>query len=121
MADTIKLVAELKKTAADWKRRAVTAESALAELGFVRAGDAKPPPVEHRAEKGSHSDRADILYGVPAIAKYMGLTTPSCRALCERGDIPTFRMKGRIVCARRKTIDAHLERLASAPAGGARG
>lgn len=51
--------------------------------------------------------KADLLYGVPAIARYLDMREPQARHLCERGDIPTFRM-GRIICSQRSTIDAHL-------------
>jgi hypothetical protein len=33
--------------------------------------------------------KADFLYGVRAIARYMDLREPQARHLCERGDIPT--------------------------------
>jgi len=56
-------------------------------------------------ERGSTT--ADLLYGVPAIARYLDMREPQTRHLCERGDIPTFRM-GRIICSARSTIDAHL-------------
>jgi len=70
--------------------------------------EGKTTTPEERATK------VDLLYGVPAIARYMDMREPQARHLCERGDIPTFRM-GRIICSRRSTIDAHLaERQARA-------
>ncbi len=56
--------------------------------------------------------KADLLYGVPAIARYMEMREPQARHLCERGDIPTIRI-GRIICSRRSMIDAHLAERAS--------
>jgi hypothetical protein len=63
--------------------------------------DDKTTAPEERAAK------ADLLYGVPAIARYMDMREPQARHLCERGDIPTFRI-GRIICSRRSAIDACL-------------
>lgn len=50
---------------------------------------------------------ADLLYQVPAIAKFFGMTEKQARHRIERGEIPTFRMGGTI-CARRSTLTAWL-------------
>ena len=55
-------------------------------------------------------DRADLLYGVPAIATYLGLTDKQVRHRAEAGDIPTFKIGG-TVCARRSSLSAWLAQL----------
>ena len=44
-------------------------------------------------------DGADLLYGVPAIAGFLGLRQRQARHQIEDGRIPVFRM-GAIICAR---------------------
>jgi|SRR5690242_17593016 hypothetical protein len=60
---------------------------------------------------------ADLLYGIPAIARYLDMREPQVRHLCERGEIPTFRM-GRIICssARRSTSTSPNGKPARPPA-----
>lgn len=54
-------------------------------------------------------ERADLLYGVPAIAEYMRLTARQVYHLKDSGAIPTFTLDGiSTVCARRSTINAWL-------------
>lgn len=53
--------------------------------------------------------RADLLYGGPAIADYLGLTEDAVYHLARQKRIPTFRM-GRTVCARRSTLAKHIRR-----------
>ena len=50
---------------------------------------------------------ADLLYGVPAIAGFLGLKVRQARHLCEVGRLPTFKV-GNYVCSRRSTISAWL-------------
>ncbi|KNY13097.1 hypothetical protein AKG11_30975 [Shinella sp. SUS2] len=48
---------------------------------------------------------ADFLYGVPAIAGYLGMREKQVRNRIEQKVIPTFKIKGTI-CSRRSTLDA---------------
>lgn len=50
---------------------------------------------------------ADLLYGVPAIAKYLQLTTAQVYHLSSSGTIPTFKIAAK-VCARRSSLQAWL-------------
>lgn len=62
----------------------------------------------NREEQEGGIDRADLLYGVPAIAEFLGLRVRQVRHLVEMGKLPTFKM-GTTVCARRSTLKAWLE------------
>ncbi len=46
---------------------------------------------------------ADLLYGAPDIAEFLGLRVRQVRHLCEAGRLPTFKIGGKI-CARRPTL-----------------
>lgn len=52
-------------------------------------------------------DRADLLYGVPAMAAYLGLSEKQLRHRIEAGSIPSFKIGG-TVCARRSSINEWL-------------
>ncbi len=52
--------------------------------------------------------QADLLYGVPAIAGYLGLTQHQARHNIDKGRIPTFRM-GVIICARKSSLVSWFE------------
>lgn len=60
----------------------------------------------------ANRDLADLLYGVPAIAKYLGIRDRQARHSCETGRIPTFRI-GSIICARKSDVDAWIANLAA--------
>ena len=60
----------------------------------------------------AQSDAADLLYRVPAIARYLGVRERQARHSCEAGRIPTFRI-GAIICARRSDIDTWIAGLAA--------
>ncbi|MCO7736456.1 DNA-binding protein [Brucella intermedia] len=49
-------------------------------------------------------DKADLLYGVPAIADFLRMTQPAVYHLSRRADWPGFKIGGK-VCARRSAID----------------
>lgn len=49
---------------------------------------------------------ADLLYGLEAIGKAIGLGARQVQHLHDKGDLPTFKM-GRTVCARRSTLASH--------------
>lgn len=54
-------------------------------------------------------DKADILYGVPEIAAFMGMTARQVYHLRDSGALPTFTLPGGgKVCARRSTLNAWL-------------
>ena len=39
---------------------------------------------------------ADLLYSVPAIGAYMGLTERQARYLCQKGTLPSFKIDGTV-------------------------
>lgn len=55
------------------------------------------------------NEGADLLYGVPAIAKFLHLTTRQVYHLKDTGALPTFTLgdNGKI-CARRSTLNLWL-------------
>ena len=60
------------------------------------------------------SETSDNLYGVAAIARFLGMPEKPCRHRIEKGEIPTFHI-GAIRCARRSTLTGWLaEREAAA-------
>ena len=60
-------------------------------------------------------DRLDLLYGLGAIARFMGLSRNQVRALMAHGAIPAFTLDG-VACARRSGIRGHLRKLEAATA-----
>lgn len=57
---------------------------------------------------------ADLLYGVAAIATFLGLSRHQAQHRIDAGDLPTFRLggkKGGTICARRTTLRSHLAAL----------
>jgi hypothetical protein len=57
-----------------------------------------------------NQDVLDLLYGVPKIAAFLGLTKRATYHLVETRRIPTFKI-GATICARRATLIAALEAL----------
>lgn len=58
--------------------------------------------------------QADLLYGVKAIAAFLGLTDRQAQHRIDAGDLPTFRLGGKVrgtICARRTTLRSHLATL----------
>jgi hypothetical protein len=53
---------------------------------------------------------ADLLYGVPRIAEFLGLTPAAVYHLAAQKRIPTFKI-GKVVCARRGRLIAVLDAL----------
>jgi hypothetical protein len=49
---------------------------------------------------------ADLLYGLDAIAEFVGLTVPQVKHQINVSGWPTFK-QGRIVCTRRSTLAKH--------------
>lgn len=63
---------------------------------------------------------SDLLYGVPAIAKHLGISDRAIYHLHGRGTLPTFKI-GKVVCARRTTLATWIaEREAAGQPGKAR-
>jgi excisionase family DNA binding protein len=56
------------------------------------------------------TDQADLLYGVPKIADFLGLTKRATYHLIESKRMPYFKI-GATVCARRASLLAALERM----------
>jgi len=57
---------------------------------------------------------ADLLYGVKAIAGFLGLTDRQAQHRIDAGDIPTFRLGGvkrGTICARRSSLRSWLAGL----------
>ena len=54
----------------------------------------------------SDAQEADLLYGLEAIGKAIGLGARQVQHLHDKGGFPTFKM-GRTVCARRSTLAKH--------------
>ena len=52
----------------------------------------------------------DLLYGVKAIADFLGMGRHQCQHRCDDKTIPTFRM-GRNIVARKSTLAKWVERL----------
>lgn len=52
------------------------------------------------------TEKADLLYGVPAIAAYLGMTAAQVYHLTK--ELPTFKI-GAKVCARKSAIDDWLD------------
>lgn len=50
---------------------------------------------------------ADLLYGVPAMSTYLGLTEAAVYHLTRREDFPSFKIGGK-VCARRTSLNQWL-------------
>ena len=55
-------------------------------------------------------DDGALLYGCKGIGSYLGLTENEVWTLCNKGDLPHFRI-GRRLCARPATLDRWLESL----------
>jgi hypothetical protein len=53
---------------------------------------------------------ADLLYGVPAISEFLGITAAAVYHLAAKKRIPTFKV-GKTVCARRARILEAFEQL----------
>lgn len=53
---------------------------------------------------------SDLLYGVPAIAKHLGLREAQCRNRIEAKTIPAFKIGGTI-CARKSSLKEWLDKL----------
>ena len=53
------------------------------------------------------ADEADLLYGVPAIASHLNLTTRQVYHLIAKGELPAFKIGGK-ACARRSSLTAWL-------------
>jgi hypothetical protein len=71
-------------------------------------------------------ENSDLLYGVPAIATFLGLRTKQARHRIAAGAIPVFRI-GDTICARRSSLanwlaecEANAATSAEASAPGAR-
>ncbi len=62
-----------------------------------------------------HGESPRVLYGVPAVAKYLGIGERQARHQIDKGCIPSFKIGGRI-CARPADLDAWLEKLSGGDA-----
>ena len=72
----------------------------MSEIAVI--GDNLPPePIE---AVQSVAPVGDLLYGVPAIAEFLGVRVRQARHLCESGRLPTFKLGSQKICARRSTL-----------------
>ena len=55
----------------------------------------------------------DLLYGVKAIAKFLGMRKDQCQHRCDEKRIPTFRI-GRNIVARKTTLARWVEDMEAA-------
>ena len=75
-----------------------------------------------KRDKDNDPNAADLLYGVKAIAGFLGLTERQAQHRIDDGEIPTFRLGGKkrgTICARRSSLRTwldYLERQAKADA-----
>jgi hypothetical protein len=60
-----------------------------------------------------NNDGADLLYGAPAVAAFLGIRLKQAQHLIEARRIPSFRI-GKTVAARRSKVIAALEGLEEA-------
>lgn len=60
--------------------------------------------------RGPELEPLGILFGLKAVARFMGVSKQQARALSRRGAIPTFELDG-VTCARRSAIRQHVEAL----------
>ena len=58
-----------------------------------------------------NSQAGDLLYGVKAIAAYLGMRPNQAQHRCDDGTIPTFNI-GRNVCARKSRLQDWIEEMA---------
>jgi hypothetical protein len=56
------------------------------------------------------NDTADLLYGVPSIAKFLGLKPNAVYHLVATGRVPHFKI-GKTICARRAKLIAAFDAL----------
>ena len=64
-------------------------------------------------ENGQKDLSDDMLEGAEAISEFFGWKLRRTYYLLERGLVPCFKV-GKIWCARRSTLTAHIEKLESA-------
>lgn len=58
----------------------------------------------------SEDQKSDLLYGVKAIADFLGLREKQCRNRIDREIIPSFRV-GRSVCARKSSLQKWIDEM----------
>lgn len=56
------------------------------------------------------NDASELLYGIKTIARFLELSPRQTQHLHDTGQLPTFKL-GRIICARKPTINAHFARI----------
>ena len=57
----------------------------------------------HTATETNAPEPGDLLYGVKAIAAFLGIEDHQARHQCETKRLPCFKL-GQIICARRSTL-----------------
>ncbi len=63
-----------------------------------------------------NDDLPDLLYGVPAIARFLGLRERQTRELIDAEKVPSFKIGNR-VCARRSSLKTWLAEQEAKPRG----
>lgn len=83
------------------------------QVGKLTAERAAPPA--DRATIRPEESGGVMVYGIPAIAKHLGLTTRQAKHLHDTGRLPTFTPPGsRRVAAKRDTLNALLKQWETA-------
>lgn len=101
-------LAEMREDRDRWRTQAERLAGAVEQMKAPTAVDrVVVAPAEH--------DSANLLYGVPAIAKFLRLRERQVRHRIDAGTIPTFRLDGTI-CARESTLNAWLAKREAAAA-----
>lgn len=96
-------LADVREDRDRWRAQAERLAGALDRLKAPVADRLNSQPVVQTAAEPSSGP--DTLYGVKAIAEYLGITANQAKHRVAQGLIPTFRMGGTI-CALRSTVDA---------------
>lgn len=58
--------------------------------------------------------QGDLLYGVPAIAEFLGITERQARHRVATNQFPSFNI-GKTICSRKSTMAAALDRMEREP------
>ena len=103
------------RVSSDYLREALDSLTAAmasmrAEIRVLSRLVAASEPTTAQPIKGDGKE-ADLIYGAPAIASFLGLKEKQCRHRIEAGLIPTFRMGGTI-CALRSQLNVWLREQA---------
>lgn len=96
--------ADMREDRDRWRAQAEKLGDALERLRPLVAA-----PASSTSAGGEPRGDTDLLYGVPAIAAFLGLAARQARHLADTKALPTFKLPGnKIICGRRSTLNAWL-------------